>query len=570
MKNDEKVRSVIFELFEESGDLGRFRQQYSAAVIDAFLSEKSEALAKQIVIKIGEKFEEHAASFNQQSSGNEKKEVAPTEWLAEGQLQTDAGIVRLEVPVEEAGALEDRLSISDIEAAPLGDPPLSVNDQVIDAQSTALVLPSSDYAVPPQPPLNGGAPLKQVPTAVGSGDQVPLKFSFRLKGGKLQVGVPYDGRIESADGAPGAAAHVVSVELPAEIGLQSDASDPSHITGTPTLGGDVAISFSYRVEAPGSIDKTLTSSITVFSNHDPKSLWKDLLSDKTDPYWKPDEDSAFQQVGVHKIIAVSKRGRSHAHEGKFRDDDFLIKAAGESGWVVIAVADGAGSATKSRKGSQIAVSQAVDAVVELLAGEDGARLEAAVASWHRGEASKELVVSEGLYPVLGIAAFKACKAIEAESTVAGVAAKEFSTTLLVTVYKKTLVGHLFATYWVGDGGVGIYLNDGTPKLLGKVDSGEFAGQTRFLDRKVMTTQEIAARLHFEVVDDFKALVAMTDGITDPYFMTDNNLESGEYWGKLWSEIDPALSSEDPQAALLAWLDFWSAGNHDDRTIAILW
>ena len=201
------------------------------------------------------------------------------------------------------------------------------------------------------------------------------------------------------------------------------------------------------------------------------------------------------------MIAASKRGRSHAHEGKFRDDDFRIAHSAESDWTVIAVADGAGGSAKSRRGSKIAVDRAVDILFERLAAEDGVRLESLVASWHRGEAAKELVISSGLYPILGIAAFEACKAIEAEASAAGVAAKEYSTTLLVTAYKKLEIGHLFATYWVGDGGVGIYQNDGTPKLLGKVDSGEFAGQTRFLDHKVMTTEEIAARLNFALVSN---------------------------------------------------------------------
>lgn len=573
--NSEKIRSVIVEMFEASGELGHYRLRYSATVIEGFVADRSVALAKEIAMKVEEGFKEHAASFTKQGISTETSQLDPAAKEVEEQDQTDLNALQPEVPTCDVGGLTEQPPFSSGEAAAsqglasaLKTPAGDVQSVVPEAMTVSA--PSVDQAEPNSSPVNDGSPEKQLVSVAKSEDPMPRRFSFRLKGGKLQAGVPYDGRIESADGVLGAVADILTVELPSDIGLQFDLSDPSHITGTPTISGDVSFSFTYRVVALGAGGKVLTSSISVFINHDPKTLWKDLLSDKEDPFWKPDIDTAFQQVGVRKVIAASKRGRSHAHEGKFRDDDFSIIDAGESGWVVIAVADGAGSATKARKGSQIAVHRAVEVLVELLAGQEGSRLEASITSWHRGEATKESVVSEGLYPVLGIAAFKACKAIEAEASAVGVAVREFSTTLLVTVYKKTSIGHIFATYWVGDGGVGIYLKDGAPKLLGKVDSGEFAGQTRFLDHKVMTTQEIAARLHFEVVDDFKALVAMSDGITDPYFMTDNNLESGEYWDKLWSEIDPALNADDPQAALLSWLDFWSPGNHDDRTIAILW
>lgn len=568
--NNEKVRAVIVELFDESGVFGHYRAQYSAAVIDEFVGEKSVALAKAIVLRVGEKFQEHAASSAKEVAIQGGTPGEPT-----GQALPEPVVAEQVLPADDPGSVAQQPSAADVSISGEQEP-ASVTSEPIGgvapatSATTAAASPTGGQGASQSPHATGGSPQKQMPAVAGRGDPVPRKFSFRLKGGKLQSGVPYDGRIESVDGAAGAIAHVLSVQIPPEIGLQSEEGDPSHIIGTPTLSGDVSIGLNYRVEAPGADEKALSSSIAVFINHDPKSLWKDLPSDKADPYWKPDVDSTFQQVGVRKMIAASKRGRSHAHEGKFRDDDFRIAHSAESDWTVIAVADGAGGSAKSRRGSKIAVDRAVDILFERLAAEDGVRLESLVASWHRGEAAKELVISSGLYPILGIAAFEACKAIEAEASAAGVAAKEYSTTLLVTAYKKLEIGHLFATYWVGDGGVGIYQNDGTPKLLGKVDSGEFAGQTRFLDHKVMTTEEIAARLNFALVDDFKALVAMTDGITDPYFMTDNNLESGEYWGKLWAELDPALNADNPQGALLAWLDFWSAGNHDDRTIAVLW
>src|SRR5690606_14699190 len=54
-----------------------------------------------------------------------------------------------------------------------------------------------------------------------------------------------------------------------------------------------------------------------------------------------------------KIVIASKRGRSHAHEGTFRDDDFCTKSL-PNDWAIVAVADGAGSAKYARQGSKIA------------------------------------------------------------------------------------------------------------------------------------------------------------------------------------------------------------------------
>ncbi|MDE6741447.1 MAG: protein phosphatase 2C domain-containing protein, partial [Muribaculaceae bacterium] len=67
---------------------------------------------------------------------------------------------------------------------------------------------------------------------------------------------------------------------------------------------------------------------------------------------------------------------------------------------------------------------------------------------------------------------------------------------------------------------------------------------------------------------------MTDGISDPFFETDANLARKEKWDDLWASItaEVDLKDDNPQSApqLLSWLDFWSPGNHDDRTIAILY
>jgi hypothetical protein len=53
--------------------------------------------------------------------------------------------------------------------------------------------------------------------------------------------------------------------------------------------------------------------------------------------------------------------------GAFRDDDYALHADPNSGWHVLAVADGAGSAQYSRRGSQLAVQTSVPFVAQQLA-----------------------------------------------------------------------------------------------------------------------------------------------------------------------------------------------------------
>ena len=82
-------------------------------------------------------------------------------------------------------------------------------------------------------------------------------------------------------------------------------------------------------------------------------------------------------------------------------------------------------------------------------------------------------------------------------------------------------------------------------------------------------------MNCRIVPVFTALFLMTDGVSDPKFETDANLKSYDKWNELWADLKEngvELTDDNEEAAnqLLNWLDFWSPGNHDDRTIAILY
>ena len=286
------------------------------------------------------------------------------------------------------------------------------------------------------------------------------------------------------------------------------------------------------------------------------------------------------------IVAASQRGRSHAQEGKARDDHFRITHCDESDWYIIAVADGAGSAKLSRKGSEIACNTVVEHCLDQL--KDSADFEAKIRAYHEAKNSESAIreVTEKIYNIVGNGAFNAHKAIKAAANAnENASMRDFATTLMFAICKKFNFGWFVASYWVGDGAMCLYNKEkDTHKLLGVPDEGEFSGQTRFLTMPEMFKdgKAIMDRLRFSIEDDFTALMLMTDGVSDPMFETDNNLNSTSKWDEFWEKlhkgfaddeipgVDLSDDHEESKNQLLQWLDFWSPGNHDDRTIAILY
>lgn len=353
------------------------------------------------------------------------------------------------------------------------------------------------------------------------------------------------------------------------------------LTGTPAEAGEFDIILEFRLA--GSVDGPWSRKTVKFIvNHDPKSLWKDEPSDREDPYWQPDEAVDSADFGGHLVLAASKRGRSHAHEGKFRDDAFHLACFQESGWGVITVSDGAGASKYSRKGSVLAC-EAVGAYFAALPAEQWTALDETVGAY-LAEANESSVRNlNAIFPdMIGKAALDAQHAIRKEATLKAAEMKDYSCTLIFALVKQFQSHFVVASFWVGDGGIGLYQdNHDTVHVLGEPDSGEYAGQTRFLTMSdIFTGHSYLQRIRFKAVENFTGLVLMTDGITDPKFQTDANLKNPAVWKALWDEIAgfgaPAAEGEAPlepearKAALLEWLDFWSPGNHDDRTIVILY
>jgi serine/threonine protein phosphatase PrpC len=357
------------------------------------------------------------------------------------------------------------------------------------------------------------------------------------------------------------------------IGLSYDPATGA-VQGVPTKPGDADITLCYK-PSEGDTEQLITKTIHLFVNFDPRSLWTEHEPPADAPYYKPHTEEKLDDSGAKTIVAASKRGRSHAKEAKFRDDDFEAAYRSDTGWYVITVADGAGSAKFSREGSRIATNTVIEHLSLAATSGDLNDLEAQITQFQANpDDITRKAIGDTLYNTVGKAVFQAYKNIEKEAGDKQNVVKDYATTLLVSVCRQYGDKWFIGAFWVGDGGVGIYKKGEAPKILGETDSGEYSGQTRFLTmREIFEPTSFYKRIRFELVDDFDALVLMTDGITDAWFHTDANLFKAEKWDELFQEIgkEVTLTKDNKEAhhQLLQWLDFWVKGEYDDRTIAIL-
>ena len=343
--------------------------------------------------------------------------------------------------------------------------------------------------------------------------------------------------------------------------------DTQSIQGQPVEANPIEFSFQFIAE-----DETRSAQCRLNVIADPRSLWKVIEPEAGQEFAKTHLDQAMIDTPNYKIVAASRRGRSHEHVGSFRDDDFAIHLIEDSPWSVITVADGAGSAKYSREGSRIAVEIVQNEFQRYLNPYTIDDLNNDLAKWQVGSQDQVTVgiatkLNQQFHHVYYEIYKSILNQIELQATNLGANTKDFSTTLLVAVVCKLADKTFVSTFSVGDGAIALY-SESNLRLMNDPDGGEYAGQTRFLDRSI--AQDFTNRLKIGCFTDVDAILLMTDGISDPIFETDSGLLNLAKWQKLYAELDPIMQIESADTALLEWMHFFTPGHHDDRTMAVLW
>ncbi len=347
-----------------------------------------------------------------------------------------------------------------------------------------------------------------------------------------------------------------------DIGLNYN-NETNELIGKPLQPGEFEfkIKYNYPVDSahkPNALDNRI---LKVLVNPDPRSLWQTLEPPEDSIFKKPHFDFARHTYGGRSIIGGSIRGRSHAHAGTHRDDDFIISQLSEE-IVLLVVADGAGSAEYSREGSRLAC----DACDQSLKKNEEKlkQLQRILIDYDESKAGE---LSGLAYELLGGAVKSAIDALKESSNEHSHNLKDYSTTLLFSIIIKRETDFCVISYGLGDGIAALVDTDFSIQLLTAPDSGTHAGQTRFITMGD-TLETIQNRIRAKFTKNIHNMFLMTDGISDVYFETDSKLEDVNCWKKLMDDMNGAIDFDGDRTSdeFKEWINFFSKGNHDDRTI----
>jgi hypothetical protein len=284
----------------------------------------------------------------------------------------------------------------------------------------------------------------------------------------------------------------------------------------------------------------------------------------------PVHGEAYNLAYGWQIIGASRRGYRHAFEGKYREDDFQIRLF-SNGVALVAIADGLGSKSLSRRGAQAAVSGATRLPEQKL--QELARLAHA-------DAGNE-VCQQAAKGVL-IAALHAARArVEERAREDQVNVDALQTTLLVFLVVPCNQRHLFiSSVQVGDGALFALHSSESDQLsekwccLQRPQLQEAGNEVEPFNHTGIDTWN--RFLQCELLEDAIFVMGMTDGTSDdiePPRATaevpnpDPFLYVDDFYQHLQSHV---LSKPSPAEALIEFLGYKKRGSYDDRTVICLY
>ena len=251
-----------------------------------------------------------------------------------------------------------------------------------------------------------------------------------------------------------------------------------------------------------------------------------------------------------RVATATAVGTSHARNNTPNQDavDYRLVEVGHGQVAVIAVADGAGSASRSDEGSRIAVSAAVTTLA------DGINRQPAAAF---GERLAESLIRD---------AIKQAKIeVERYGAAQGVPARELACPLTVAFASA----ELFTAAQVGDGAVIAFdIGSGGTRTLCDAHTGEYANETTFITSR-SRPHEIASVGHASG-HDYDGLALITDGLQNLAL----KMPEREAFPGFWNPILNDLAYTDEPEAIPDRLHAFISGERvqsrttDDVTIAI--
>jgi hypothetical protein len=275
-----------------------------------------------------------------------------------------------------------------------------------------------------------------------------------------------------------------------------------------------------------------------------RGMWQEVEpADRQDPV--AHRLRAWMEMDGVAVFGASRRGRSHAHTGAYREDAFALNQSGR--WTVVVVCDGAGSQPLARVGAGIAAESCAQSLAADLRGLDPMRDDDAVHAELRTAGAEAVAASLG---ALVVASSSRRRPLN-----------DFSTTLVACAYATHGEGSWLLCIQIGDGGI-LYRDAAGLSGLTNADRGAFAGETRFLTSPAAVARVADAIIVYRTTRPMTALAVGSDGVMDDFMTNDRR-------AYLMDAIVQAASSPRPAVQLEEFLGYELRGSFDDRTLVAL-
>lgn len=246
--------------------------------------------------------------------------------------------------------------------------------------------------------------------------------------------------------------------------------------------------------------------------------------------------------GKWYISGASRRGKMHEHNAEFREDAFAFDYA--ANWILVAVADGAGSHHLSRVGANLAVKTALETMCRRI--ESQPPVESVV------KIALEMALRESWKALFQEAERRKDKKLEF---------RDLSTTLMLLMYhpRKNYVG----VAQIGGGLLAGQFEDGQVFLLGHPESGEYSGHTYFLTNH--KPEDFPLKCEFLDAKDkqIRYFFVMTAGMADDLYPPKDKLPG------LIKAIPAVMGAESPDKSLLELINYNRPGSFSDRTLVVV-